>query len=492
VVDMDQRTELIHQRNKLLVKISWIILPLIILSNLITKTVSTQFFIVLGMMAVVFAVYSVIIYKKVWTIGIMYCMVVTFNVEMFFIILSKENTTNFLWLFCALAFSSMYQSGKAILLSTGLFVSVISYFFYFGHRDQIFANTVSSDFGYIVFAIISTSMIMLSQNRFNEKLRRKSFESEQQERNKTKELEEVLNQSQKSADAVTHFASGVYNQMEKTNQNAIQTKENVGEIKEKLLNQNERMAQINELMERGANEIEELDSFSTHINEGLKQTKEKSDEGKNTVEDLAKNLQQISFIIQEAVSNMKELKEDNQKISSILETIENISSQTNLLALNASIEAARAGEHGRGFSVVAEEIRKLADHSSTSTKEIFEIVHDIQEKTDKTSSQIYEGDEMIRKGTNKMEKVESLFQEIAENTTDIFAEATELKGKNIKELKFSNGKITQEMEIISAMANENVSSIETVSHHSVDLSKEIHELLENVKELEKETKGLKK
>jgi len=489
---MDQRTELIHQRNKLLVKISWIILPLIILSNLITKTVSTQFFIVLGMMAVVFAVYSVIIYKKVWTIGIMYCMVVTFNVEMFFIILSKENTTNFLWLFCALAFSSMYQSGKAILLSTGLFVSVISYFFYFGHRDQIFANTVSSDFGYIVFAIISTSMIMLSQNRFNEKLRRKSFESEQQERNKTKELEEVLNQSQKSADAVTHFASGVYNQMEKTNQNAIQTKENVGEIKEKLLNQNERMAQINELMERGANEIEELDSFSTHINEGLKQTKEKSDEGKNTVEDLAKNLQQISFIIQEAVSNMKELKEDNQKISSILETIENISSQTNLLALNASIEAARAGEHGRGFSVVAEEIRKLADHSSTSTKEIFEIVHDIQEKTDKTSSQIYEGDEMIRKGTNKMEKVESLFQEIAENTTDIFAEATELKGKNIKELKFSNGKITQEMEIISAMANENVSSIETVSHHSVDLSKEIHELLENVKELEKETKGLKK
>jgi len=489
---MDQRTELIHQRNKLLVKISWIILPLIILSNLITKTVSMQFFIVLGAMAVVFAIFSVIIYQKKWTIGIMYCMVVTFNVEMFFIILSKENTTNFLWLFCALAFSSMYQSGKAILLSTGLFVSVITYFFYFGHRDQIFANTVSSDFSYIVFAIISTSMIMLSQNRFNEKLRRKSFESEQQERNKTKELEEVLNQSQKSADAVTHFASGVYNQMEKTNQNAIQTKENVREIKEKLLNQNERMVQINELMEKGAIEIEELDSFSTHINEGLKQTKEKSDEGKNTVEDLAKNLQQISFIIQEAVSNMKELKEDNQKISSILETIENISSQTNLLALNASIEAARAGEHGRGFSVVAEEIRKLADHSSTSTKEIFEIVHDIQEKTDKTSSQIYEGDEMIRKGTNKMEKVESLFQEIAENTTDIFAEATELKGKNIKELKFSNGKITQEMEMISAMANENVSSIETVSHHSADLSKEIHELLENVKELEKETKGLKK
>jgi methyl-accepting chemotaxis protein len=489
---MNQRTELIHQRNILLVKISWIILPLIIISNLITKTVSTQFFVVLGMMAILFSIFSIIIYKKLWTIGIMYCMTITFNVEMFFIILSKENTTNFLWLFCTLAFSSMYQSGKAILLSTSLFVSVITYFFYFGSRDHIFANTVSSDFGYIVFAIISTSMILMFQNRFNENLRKKSFESEQKALNKTKELEEVLNQSQKSADAVTHFASGVYHQMEKTNQNAIQTKENVGEIKEKLLNQNERMIQINELMERGAVEIEELDSFSTHINEGLKQTKEKSDEGKNTVEDLAKNLQQISFIIQEAVSNMKELKEDNQKISSILETIESISSQTNLLALNASIEAARAGEHGRGFSVVAEEIRKLADHSSTSTKEIFEIVHDIQEKTDKTSSQIYEGDEMIRKGTTKMEKVESLFQEIAENTTDIFAEATELKGKNIKELKSSNGKITQEMEVISSMANENVSSIETVSHHSTDLSKEIHELLENVKELEKETKGLKK
>ena len=92
---------------------------------------------------------------------------------------------------------------------------------------------------------------------------------------------------------------------------------------------------------------------------------------------------------------LSELTEKNKQISTIIQTINEISNQTNLLALNASIEAARAGENGRGFSVVADEVRKLAESSKNSAKEIEEIIQAIEDNTNNMVKSIKEGSEMI-------------------------------------------------------------------------------------------------
>ncbi|WP_432358217.1 methyl-accepting chemotaxis protein [Sporosarcina sp. UB5] len=139
------------------------------------------------------------------------------------------------------------------------------------------------------------------------------------------------------------------------------------------------------------------DSNSTML-EAMKTVISHVEAGSSTIESLSGQMSNTDSIIQEAASIIQSMAKQSEEIQQVTSLITAISEQTNLLALNAAIEAARAGEHGKGFAVVAEEVRSLAEQSKASAADIGEMIHSIQDATQKAVDAINTGSSSVKEG----------------------------------------------------------------------------------------------
>ena len=127
-------------------------------------------------------------------------------------------------------------------------------------------------------------------------------------------------------------------------------------------------------------------------------------EGGEVVTQTIDDMNRISDAVASSAAAITELGERSKQIGEIVKVINDIADQTNLLALNAAIEAARAGEHGRGFAVVADEVRKLADRTTRATEEIAESIKAIQSETDRAVNRMHTGTEQVSRGAEQAGK----------------------------------------------------------------------------------------
>jgi methyl-accepting chemotaxis protein len=197
----------------------------------------------------------------------------------------------------------------------------------------------------------------------------------------------------------------------------------------------------------------------------------------NTLDGIGRMNEKVGF----SSEKVMEMGGRSNQIGVIVETIEDIASQTNLLALNAAIEAARAGEHGKGFAVVADEVRKLAERSSSATKEIAALVKTIQQTVNEAVSAMNEGAREVELGLQNGSAAGESLAEILKAVETVVAEAQGMLSA-AEEMDLLSRQMGAATEEVSAIVEENVAASEELSMNS----NEVNQAIENIASVSEE------
>ncbi|WP_230971345.1 methyl-accepting chemotaxis protein [Nitrogeniibacter aestuarii] len=231
--------------------------------------------------------------------------------------------------------------------------------------------------------------------------------------------------------------------------------------------------------------IEELSVSITHMSEQAGEVRasssssgEASRQGGVVVDQLLAGNKGTANSVDAAASRVAELGRLSNEVSTVVKVIHEVAEQTNLLALNAAIEAARAGEQGRGFAVVADEVRKLAERTGQSTQEITQTISEIQSVVDEVSTAMKAAVDQVRDGETLSQKVRHSIDEIAKRTTDVIHSVHEITHA-LTEQSTASADIARRVEQIASASEENSAAVRTTADGAHRLN-EVSRRLEQV------------
>ena len=198
----------------------------------------------------------------------------------------------------------------------------------------------------------------------------------------------------------------------------------------------------------------------------------RADEGGTIIRGTISDMQKIAASVTESAQTVQELAQQSEKITGIVNVIKDVAEQTNLLALNAAIEAARAGEQGRGFAVVADEVRKLAERTSQSTIEISSMIGKIQDGIQRVTGSMQAGVERVNKGVDQANRAGESVNQINQDSQRVVTTVNDINAA-LKEQSAATNEIAKSVERVAQMAEENNAAVEETTktaHHLEQLA----------------------
>jgi len=215
--------------------------------------------------------------------------------------------------------------------------------------------------------------------------------------------------------------------------------------------------------------VAQVASSANNVVAASEQARASAQHGAAAVDETVTGMAEIRTVVADAAAKVQELGKLSERIGTVVETIDDIAEQTNLLALNAAIEAARAGEHGKGFAVVADEVRKLAERSGRETRQIAELIREVQSGTRAAVAAMQSGAAKVEQGSTRADEAGRALADIRRAVEATVKQVGEIAA-SAHEMAAGARAVTDAMQSISAVVEENSAATEEMAAQSGQVS----------------------
>ncbi|MBP3889290.1 MAG: hypothetical protein J6F30_16820 [Cellulosilyticum sp.] len=466
----------IHRFNTIL---AWIIATVLVAQNLISSTnnklIYTLIYLAPIIASILFKTKSIPDIIKCVVIPLLPCLVG-------FFIISIENgcAEIFVTFLAASCMSALYFNPKSHIIYAGILNVLIFAFMLLS--DISFLGSLEADAMPSILRLELGLLILYFLTKWGSEYMLYSKQVAMESQKLLNKIQETMNHITTYSDTLNQNLYQVNDKMNATaivNENVTSAiNQNVEGVKQQEASVNKVFGLINETKYT----VEQTKEVSSILDQITQTVNHEIADNSITIEQMNSQMQTINQAMDVAVDTVSELEQNMEKINESLKSITDFASQTNLLALNASIEAARAGESGKGFTVVAEEVKKLAMQSDETSQHIKQIIDMLQLKTKQAKEKVKIGSESIEKGYQSVQNVNNTFNNLTLSMDNLSKHiAIEVKDisniLNLLEQVHEQAKaLTHISEIQSQNSNEVNHSVHIQNNHIKEINMKLQEI----------------